>query len=227
MKFRVHTRHGKRFWRNGFMFEETPRVVDTDALGWTPAQLREFLSPATLGVLYVEELRDDEPVPIEDRIVLTGEQARELGVGMTAGSYRRDAVLAAGDKLDTRAPHPLATEIMVALAADVKLEADHPFLWVEGVRLTAEPRRIPVAEVTREQRAELLAKDSLVTAVEVVPRGCAAPGRWRVEEGEPAATRFAELQRAARAAAKKNADEEKRVAALVAKGKAAQERPRA
>lgn len=52
MRFRVHSKTGKPFRRNGITFTSEPQEIDTE--GWTPEQVDELLSPEVSEALHVE-----------------------------------------------------------------------------------------------------------------------------------------------------------------------------
>jgi hypothetical protein len=53
-KYKVHSKLGRPFRRLGVVFDVTPRIVDTEDLGWSPEDLAEFLRPEQSAALYIE-----------------------------------------------------------------------------------------------------------------------------------------------------------------------------
>jgi hypothetical protein len=68
MKFRIHSKTGRSFRRNGIVFTGEPRVVDAAELGWTTAQVAELMSTDTLHVDRLENLPPvEETTPSKGR----------------------------------------------------------------------------------------------------------------------------------------------------------------
>jgi hypothetical protein len=59
MKFRVHSKTGKPFRRNGIAFTSEPKIVDSVDLKWSDAMVAALKETSTL---YVEEL-PEAPAP--------------------------------------------------------------------------------------------------------------------------------------------------------------------
>jgi len=67
-QYRIRTKHGKPFRRNGVVF--TPEWFTADVSGWTEEQLREFHNAVAAGVLMYEEVPEamPEPEPTEELV---------------------------------------------------------------------------------------------------------------------------------------------------------------
>lgn len=74
-RFKVHTKTGRAFRRNGQTFTPEPQTVDGEKLGWTPAQIQALLTDPSL---YVEDLdgpAKGEPVSLKPPEPGTPEEA--------------------------------------------------------------------------------------------------------------------------------------------------------
>jgi hypothetical protein len=74
MKFRVHTKTGGKFRRNGMTFGPEPTTIDTARLGWTDQQVADLkATPA----LYVEAVAAGPEPGTPDEAVTAAEVAGE------------------------------------------------------------------------------------------------------------------------------------------------------
>lgn len=62
-RFKVHSKLGRPFRRNGVKFDVEPQVVDSEELEWTEDQMKEFLSAETAKALFIEALEPPEDKP--------------------------------------------------------------------------------------------------------------------------------------------------------------------
>lgn len=103
-RFKVHSKTGGSFRRNGIVFTSKPQTIDTDKLGWTPQQMTEFYR--SYSALYIADASGDNEAENPERGKIEGTTRRkEPAAGTPAEAVKAAEV--AGESLPG---HPTEAE---------------------------------------------------------------------------------------------------------------------